>query len=142
MRRRESEPDAGAAAVEFAIVSVLLLTILFGILQYGYFFLQSTAAEHAAREGARLASVGTVSCSGLDTETAKRGGTANVTNTALSFTEASAPPGYSRGDTLVVTVAWTPANFGLPIPFISATSLSEKATTRVEFVDQITGACS
>ena len=40
--------DDGAAAVEFALVSVLLFTLFFGIIQYGYFFLQSSGAEHAA----------------------------------------------------------------------------------------------
>ncbi|MGH3990759.1 MAG: TadE/TadG family type IV pilus assembly protein, partial [Pseudonocardiaceae bacterium] len=55
MRRRALRSDSGAAAVEFALVSVLLFTLLFGTVQYGYFFFQATAAEHAAREGAREA---------------------------------------------------------------------------------------
>ena len=46
--------DRGAAAVEFAIVSMLLITLLMGILEFGYaFFLQGNIAG-AAREAARV----------------------------------------------------------------------------------------
>ena len=49
-------PRARAAAiVEFAVVSPLLLTILFGIIEYGYIFLVRQTLQNAAREGARIA---------------------------------------------------------------------------------------
>ena len=38
---RERDParaESGAAAVEFALVSTLLFTVMFGIMQYGLFF--------------------------------------------------------------------------------------------------------
>lgn len=44
-----------AAIVEFAVVLPLLLTILFGIIEYGFVFLIRQSLQHAAREGARLA---------------------------------------------------------------------------------------
>jgi hypothetical protein len=47
--------DAGAAAVEFAIISTVLLTLMFGILQYGILFFQMFTAQHAAAEAASLA---------------------------------------------------------------------------------------
>jgi|GEM_PF-3322442 Flp pilus assembly pilin Flp len=51
-RRRD---DDGAAAVEFAIVSTVLLTLMFGVLQYGILFFQMLTAQHTAAEAASLA---------------------------------------------------------------------------------------
>jgi len=49
--------EDGAAAVEFAIVSILLFTIVFGIIQYGIFFERYNALVSSARDGARVAAV-------------------------------------------------------------------------------------
>lgn len=51
--------DKGASAVEFALVLVLLMLLLTGIIQFGYTFFQYLQVEHAAREGARWASLRT-----------------------------------------------------------------------------------
>lgn len=45
--------DRGAAAVEFALVSVVLITLLVGIMEFGYAFLVQSTVSGAAREGAR-----------------------------------------------------------------------------------------
>lgn len=55
--RRRRRRDRGAAAVEFALALPLLLAILFGIIDFGYFFGQFNEVRHAAREGARIAAV-------------------------------------------------------------------------------------
>jgi len=58
--QRHGEHRARAAAiVEFAVVLPLLLTIVFGIIEYGYVFMVRLTVEHAAREGARVASLST-----------------------------------------------------------------------------------
>ncbi len=44
-----------AAVVEFAVVLPLLLTILFGIIEYGWVFMVRQTLQTAAREGARVA---------------------------------------------------------------------------------------
>lgn len=49
--------DEGASAVEFALISLLLFTILFGIIQFGHIFFQWLEITHAAREGARWAAL-------------------------------------------------------------------------------------
>lgn len=49
--------DRGAAAVEFALVSVLLALLLFGMVQFGLVLNQWLQLEHATREGARWASL-------------------------------------------------------------------------------------
>jgi len=54
-RRRCSTRKRAAAIVEFAIVLPLLLTVLFGIIQYGWVFMVRQTLQMAAREGARVA---------------------------------------------------------------------------------------
>lgn len=62
---RARRGDEGASAVEFAIVAIVLIMLLTGIVQFGYTFFQYLEIVHAAREGARWASLsldeGTVS---------------------------------------------------------------------------------
>lgn len=50
--------DHGAAAVEFALVCVLLVMLLVGIVEFGRVYTAQLAVTHAAREGARAAAVG------------------------------------------------------------------------------------
>jgi Flp pilus assembly protein TadG len=45
----------GVAAVEFAIVAMVFLVILFGILTYGFIYGLDQSMNHAAAEGARSA---------------------------------------------------------------------------------------
>jgi hypothetical protein len=59
----------GAAAVEFALVSALLFTVLFGILQYGLYFNDSLNVRQGVREAARLGVVenfGYTGCTGTN----------------------------------------------------------------------------
>lgn len=49
------ERERAAAIVEFAVVLPLLLTILFGIIEYGWVFMVRQTLQTAAREGCRLA---------------------------------------------------------------------------------------
>jgi Flp pilus assembly protein TadG len=54
---RPRHREDGAAAIEFAIVTVLLLMIVFGILEYGRIYSQVEVLNGAAREGARAGAV-------------------------------------------------------------------------------------
>lgn len=53
-RRRGICEESGAAAVEFALVSSILLVIMFGVIQYGLYFNDSLSARQGVREGARM----------------------------------------------------------------------------------------
>lgn len=55
---RAKRDDTGASAVEFAIVAIVLILLLTGIIQFGFTFFQYLEVVHAAREGARWASLG------------------------------------------------------------------------------------
>ena len=54
-RGRGAKRARGSAVVEFAVVLPLLLTILFGIIEYGWVFMVRQTLQSAAREGCRLA---------------------------------------------------------------------------------------
>lgn len=58
MFRGIRQDQHGASAVEFAIVLPILVLFLFGIIQFGLAFARTQGMEAAAREGARLASIG------------------------------------------------------------------------------------
>ena len=53
-RRRED----GAAAVEFALVLPIFVFLLFGVIQFGFYFWTAETANSAAREAARRVVVG------------------------------------------------------------------------------------
>jgi Flp pilus assembly protein TadG len=54
MKIRNSQE--GAAVVEFTLLALLLLIFVFGIIEFGFIWLQSHYIANAAREGARVAS--------------------------------------------------------------------------------------
>lgn len=101
-RRRDGR---GAAAVEFALVSVLLFPLLFGIIDYGLWFNDSLNARQGVREAARLGVVQNVSCGTGTTFTAqltcatKRevGAVAGTT-----YVKVGAPQGWDKTRQLVV----------------------------------------
>ena len=63
LRRRKSD-ERGAAAVEFALVSIAFLTLICGVIQASLFFWGYDVASHAAREGARRYAVDPCNVSG------------------------------------------------------------------------------
>lgn len=67
-RRRRGAGDEGAALVEFAIIAPLLFLLIFGIMEFGWAFLQNMDVRHGAREGARLAAVNSAPANSLPTQ--------------------------------------------------------------------------
>lgn len=53
MSWRPSKNERGAAAVEFALVVIPLLLVIFGIINFGFVFAQQLALDNAVRAGAR-----------------------------------------------------------------------------------------
>lgn len=54
-RSREMREERGVAAVEFAIVSLVFIMLLFGMISFGFVFALQHNMTHAASEGARAA---------------------------------------------------------------------------------------
>jgi hypothetical protein len=58
IRNRRVSRDEGAAAVEFALIAAVLSILIFGMTEFGLFFVQDQSLKAAAREGARVAAAG------------------------------------------------------------------------------------
>jgi Flp pilus assembly protein TadG len=59
--------EDGVAALEFAIVSMVFLVMLYGIITYGYIYGMDQSLNHAAEEGARAAISTTTDAAALST---------------------------------------------------------------------------
>jgi Flp pilus assembly protein TadG len=67
LRRRQEEDERGAELLEFALVVVLLITLLYGIITYGVILAAQSTVTQAAADGARAGIVqgtGTTNCNG------------------------------------------------------------------------------
>jgi Flp pilus assembly protein TadG len=137
--RREG---AGAAAVEFALVSGLLILLLFGIVDFGWMINRDTMINNASREGAREASLNPTVDDVRDTVMASLSTLSDMdenditvtcrkpANAAcnMSATDATAP---ASGDVAIVSVAYThtwvtpvtPAFFGPDVVLTKTTEM-------------------
>lgn len=76
--------------MEFALVSPVLLTLLFGIVQFGFFFHAQANMGNAVREAARQLAVGaatiggTSSCASSSSGTAEAVACGNITGLSLA----------------------------------------------------------
>lgn len=141
-RLRPGRAERGASAVEFALVSGILFTLIFGTIQYGLYFWSLQSGAQAAREAARQAAVGSLDCDALraavlNNSQGERAGTVEVTRTfwtdeTLSV-EAGDPPDI--GGAVEVTVTFESIDLGLPfVPFIDGGRIAERSVARVENV--------
>jgi Flp pilus assembly protein TadG len=112
--------DTGAAAVEMAIVTPLLLLLLFGIIQYGMLFHTMQAASATARDAATQAATGIQDCDtfsdGVRLDAAGNGIPTNPTpwNLQMDYdTSAGQPNTYG---TVEVDLTYTPQDFITFIP--------------------------
>lgn len=69
---RSRDEQRGASAVEFALISLPLLTLMLGMLQYGWYFFSAQSASSGARESARRLVVGDCTGSGQALQFARR----------------------------------------------------------------------
>jgi Flp pilus assembly protein TadG len=125
--------ERGAAAVEFALVAMVLIALLIGIIQFSIWFWGYQAGSHAAREAARFAAVEPCANGPIQTRALQRvdelapavgPATATVTRTPAS--------GYKVGDEISVQVSFPVLDIGL-IPGFPAT-ISKSATSRIEHI--------
>lgn len=128
---RQRDPS-GAAAVEFALVSMLLFMLLFGVVQYGFYFWSMQAGSAAVREAARQAAVGNLTCVEFETFVADRLGPASFGSVETTRTF---PAGAKVGDTVTVAVTFSSLDLNLPlVPLPEDAQIHQDAQSRVENV--------
>ena len=115
MSRGRAGAERGAALVEFALVLPLLMTILMGILDYGYVYYVRLTMTNAAREGARVGATRDDDAAADAAETAAQTylASAGITASVAATTPSHGAPAV----TVVVTVSpFTPLVGFLPTP--------------------------
>lgn len=107
-RRQSRSRSRGAALVEFGIVAPLLFLLVFGIIEFGWAFLQYLDVKHGAREAGRLAAVnyGTSTGTAQSDEIIDEICTRIDNPDGVSFT-LSMPGGSTTGDTVEVLATRT-----------------------------------
>jgi Flp pilus assembly protein TadG len=148
-RSKDFAGEEGSAIVEFAMLSMCFLTILFGLLDFGRALYTYNYVSYAARDGARYAIVRGSACNSFATDCpTKTDGTGvssylktvtippaiNPTNLAVTATWPGGNPGCtgavnSPGCVVKVNVKYT---FSFIIPFIpKITSLMSSTSQMV-----------
>ena len=138
MRTRSYTPDephaarpqreSGAALVEFAMVMLLLLTLLFGIMEAGWAFSQSVEIRNAAREGGRIAVVDYGTASEIANEVCNRAGITGA-GTVVTVTRLPAGGPYESIQVQVSKGYETLTGF---LPVFEGTTLSSTVEMRLE----------
>ena len=128
--------ERGAALVEFAIASVILLTLLFGIISYGYVLSFKQGITQAAAEGARAAAVGGDAATAVGRSVSAFKRTCNTGGLSCTYSTLAADTGCTaNGDCMRVQVSYDWKNYpllprfpglGLLLPdTIKSTSITE-----------------
>lgn len=138
-RRQRRECEHGAAAVEFALVVLPVIVLVFGLIQYGLYFWAMQGGSDIARSATRLAAVGSpADCAAFRSairdqidDLSGSGSTATITRTYQRQT----PTKVSVGDTVNVQVSFNSIDLHFPfLPFIHDGQVTSQAQARVDFV--------
>lgn len=146
LRRRHTDLERGAAALEFALVVPVLLLLVFATIQYGLYFWALQGGSDIARDAARRSAVGTSpTCSDFE------GGVAQAVESLNGFGESvtvrrtyldQAPLGVNVGDTVEVEISFRSVDLHLPfVPFIDEGAVRTHVTARVEHVPSAPEEC-
>jgi Flp pilus assembly protein TadG len=137
LHRQEQARESGAAAVEFAIVSLLFFYLVFGVLQYGFYFFQLQSGSAAARHGARLASVGIGTdaddCTEFMGQIKDQVGSIGAADVDVTVAFVGPLP-VQVGESVTVTVAFPFTKFASPFIPVPGDTISQHATARIEKV--------
>lgn len=142
--------DAGAQAVEFALILPVLLLLVLGIINFGYVFGQQLSLNQAVREGARKAVVNkSADSASITTDVQNATGGLISPKTAVTvvsriqdsatatgpFSATGVCDDYDRIGGQLEVVATYPASWLVPLPLsISAPGLRAEAVFRCEVI--------
>lgn len=136
LRRRD---DQGAAAVEFALVMLPLLYLVFGIIQFGFYFWASNSGQSATAEAVRRLTVGDcTTTTELETFLKNKMGSATTTaaadlNPTVVFKKADGSNGQAVGGSVTLTVTYKAIDMNLPFIPMPENSAGDVVVTREVF---------
>jgi Flp pilus assembly protein TadG len=145
MRTIQRRDDRGAAAVEFALVLIPVVVILFGLVQYGLYFYSAQTGSNTVNAAVRQLAVGNCqSSTALQDYVDKQLGAASTDTDASVTTEFFTPDPTpvpvgpvittdALGGTVKLTIKFHSMNMHFPlVPFLSDSLVSRTAEARVE----------
>lgn len=107
--------ERGAAAVEFALLAPVLITILLGIMEFGRAYNAQVSLTNAAREGVRVMAI---SNNQESARTAAKNGAAALSPALVDSNIAFSTASCSTGAQMTVTVSYTLSTMtGIAGPF-------------------------
>ena len=145
--------DRGAAAVEFALVLPILLMLVFGIIQYGWYFYAMQTGTSATSDAVRRLSVGDCQDSAaLQSLVAGKLGAATTSSSSVQTTVVYSSPAFGHatiaspglvGGGVTLQVRFQTADFHFPfIPVPDSGTVTRSVFARVEDTNATTGGCS
>lgn len=147
IRIRTKRSEGGAAAIEFALVMLPVIVLLFGLVQYAFYFWAMQGGSDIARAAARLSSVGTPpACADFRSQVSgqidRLVGTGDTATIQRSYDRQN-PDEVSIGDTVEVLVKFKSPDMNFPfIPFINDGLVTARAESRVDYVPSQPESCS
>lgn len=139
LTRSTSRTERGAAAVEFALILIPMLTLVFGIIQFSMYFYAGQSGAAASHDAVRRATVGDQTCAELTSAARARSGfvasgfTVTRTYFAAGSTAPRAASSIQVGDDIKVVVQYNSVDFKFPfIPLPNNAVIREETFGRLE----------
>lgn len=146
--RSRRRGDGGAAALEFGLITPVLLLIVLGIIQYGIYFWGMQSGSAAAAGLARRLSVGDcqTTSAALGYATRRLGPPASTPTVGVAYQDGAGAtmtaPGQVGGN-VKVTLSFAVLNLHLPmVPVPGGGTVSSSANARVESLSDPLGGCA
>lgn len=118
LHRFSRRAQHGVAAVEFALVAMILFSLLLGIMEFGRLMFTWNSAVEATRRGARLAVVCDMNVANIKTSMQRFLPITNVNDIVVSYAP-SGCTGAANCQSVTVSISPNAPAFHYSIPFIS-----------------------
>lgn len=147
LKRRRRREEGGAAAVEFALVMLPVVVLMFGLIQYGFYFWAMQGGSDIARSAARLSSVGRPpTCAEFQAAVTSQVNDlvgSGMTQSVVRSYDQQTPEEVQVGDVVSVVVRFRSPDLHFPfIPFIDNGVVTARAESRVDYVPSQPESCT
>jgi Flp pilus assembly protein TadG len=152
-RFRKRRDEGGAAAVEFALVLIPMLFLIFGLIQYGWYFYAMQAGSSAVGDASRRVAVGNCQTVGQVQTLLKNhlgaattASTAGAIATTVTYTKANGTTASAPGEiggSVTVTATFPTLDMHFPfIPVPGSGTITRTNVARIEDLSSSQGTCS